>query len=53
MNKANKNKAMAQSLRSYLLSDKRFLTPAHKRNRMVKRAITRMMRRVSKALCAQ
>ena len=51
MNKTNKNEAMAKSLRSYLLSDKRFLTPAPKRNRMVKRTITRMMRRVNRALC--
>lgn len=51
MNKTNKNEAMARSMRSYLLADKRFLTPAPKRNRMVKRTITRMMRRVSKAAC--
>ena len=51
MNKTNKNEAMAKSLRSYLLSDKRFLVPNRDRNRMVKRTITRMMRRVNRALC--
>ena len=51
MNKTTKNEAKAMSLRSYLLADKRFLTPAPNRNRMVKRTITRMMRRVNRALC--
>lgn len=52
MNKANKNEAKAMSLRTYLLSDKRFLIPAPGRNRFVKRTIARMMRRVNRALCA-
>ena len=51
MNKTNKNEAQAKSLRSYLLADKRFLVPNRDRNRMVKRTITRMMRRVNRALC--
>lgn len=51
MNKTNKNEAMAKSMRSYLLADKRYLVPNRDRNRFVKRTITRMMRRVSKALC--
>lgn len=51
MNKTNKNEAKAVSLRSYLLTDKRFLTDAPGRNRFVKRTITRMMRRVSRSLC--
>ena len=53
MNKANKNEAQAKSMRSYLLSDKRALVPNRERNRFTKRAITRMLRRVSKAMCAQ
>ena len=51
MNKTNKNEAKMVSLRSYLLSDKRFLIPAPGRNRFVKRTITRMMRRVNRSLC--
>ena len=53
MNKANKNEAMAKSLRSYLLSDKRALVPNAQRNREVKRTITRLLRRANKAMCEQ
>jgi hypothetical protein len=50
MNKASKNEAQAKSMRSYLLSDKRGLVPNAQRNREVKRAITRLLRRTNKAI---
>jgi hypothetical protein len=51
MNKANKNAAMVFSLWSYLNGDRRYLVANAQRNRTMKRIITRMTRRVNKAIC--
>lgn len=47
----NKNKtADAQTLRTYFLSDKRYLIKNAKRNAAMKRTLRRMQRRTSKAI---
>lgn len=53
MNKANKNEAKVASLWNYLNSDRKWLVPNRERTRTVKRTITRMTRRMNKALCAE
>ena len=51
MNKTTKNEAKLASLRNYLNSDRKWLVPNRERTRFTKRTITRMMRRVNRALC--